>query len=145
MEELLARAPCGFLSFADDGRILLLNSTLLEMLSFENEELAGRLIDVILPPGSRVFYQTHFFPLLRLHGRADEIYLSLRGKDGREIPILANAVRHEWDGMAVNDCVFMRMSQRSRFEDEILAARKEAERANKAKDEFLAALSHELR
>ena len=55
--------------------------------------------------------------------------------------MLANAARRERDGAAVNDCVFVTMRQRRRFEDEILAAKKEAEEANRIKDALIEELS----
>ena len=141
MDELLNTAPCGFLAFADDGRILLANRTLLGWLGREPDTTVGRHVECLLPPGGRIFYQTHFFPLLRLHGRAEEIYLSLRGANGGDVPVLANAVRAERDGAPVNDCVFVPMRQRRRFEEEILAAKREAEQANRAKDALIEELS----
>lgn len=145
MDELLNHAPCGFLSFADNGAIRAINTTLLGMLGYAHEEVEGFHIQNILSAGGRVFYQTHLFPLLKMHGQVEEIYLSLRSKDGTDLPTLLNARRTERDGTAISDCVFMRMRQRGQFEEELLKARKAAQKANKAKDEFLAALSHELR
>ncbi|MGV3534025.1 MAG: ATP-binding protein [Chthoniobacteraceae bacterium] len=145
MDSLLTHAPCGFLSFSDKREILLCNHTLSAMLGYPPGELVGRSIDTILTGGARIFYQTHFFPLLTLQGKAEEIYFSLRDANGEEVPVLANAHRREADGVAVNDCVLLRIQQRRRFEDEILQARKAADQASRAKDEFLAALSHELR
>jgi anti-anti-sigma regulatory factor len=141
MDELLNTAPCGFLAFADDGTILAANATLLGWLGRGLEELAGRHFENILPPGGRIFYQTHFFPLLRLHGRAEEIYLSLRDARGEDVPVLVNAARRERDGSHANDCVFVPMRQRRRFEDEILAAKREAEEANRVKDALIEELS----
>jgi PAS domain S-box-containing protein len=141
MDELLNTAPCGFLAFADDGTILAVNATLLGWLGYDRGELVGRHVESVLPPGGRIFYQTHFFPLLKLHGRAEEVYLSLRAAAGGGVPVLVNAARTERGGAAVNDCVFVPMRQRRRFEDELLAAKKEAEDANRAKDALIGELS----
>jgi anti-anti-sigma regulatory factor len=143
MDELLNTAPCGFLAFADDGAILAVNATLLGWLGRGggDGELVGRHVECIFPPGGRIFYQMHFFPLLKLHGRAEEIYLSLRGSNGDDVPVLVNAARRERGGSQVNDCVFVPMRQRRRFEDEILAAKREAEAANRAKDALIEELS----
>ena len=108
-------------------------------------EIVVELIAGLASPGGRVFYQTHFFPLLKLQGEVEEVYLSLRAKTGEEVPFLVNASRAERSGRWENDCVLMRMRQRNQFESELLTAKKAAENANKAKDQFLAALSHELR
>lgn len=143
--ELLETAPCGFLAVSDDGTILVVNRTLTELLGFTRDELAGRSVQSILTPGNRVFYQTHFFPLLKLHGRADEIYLTLRRKDGGELPVLVNAVRHERGGSMVADCVLIRIHQRKLFEDAILEAKRVAEEASAAKEKFLSVMSHDLR
>ena len=145
MDDLLDTAPCGFLSFADDGRIVSVNATLLELLGYERDELIGRHVESLLPVASRIFYQTHLFPLLKLHERAEEVYFSLRSKYGIEVPVLANASRRERGGAVVNDCVLMHMRQRNQYEDEILRAKRAAEEATRAKDEFLATVSHELR
>ncbi|HYC58773.1 MAG TPA: HAMP domain-containing sensor histidine kinase [Thermoanaerobaculia bacterium] len=145
MDSLLDTAPCGFVAFADDGTMHAVNTTLAELLGFTRLELEGWHLEKILFPGARIFYQTHVFPMLKMHGRVDEIYLALRTKDGRDVPMLMNGVRRERNGSPVNDCVFVRMIQRSEYEEQLLAARRMAEQANAAKASFLSMMSHDLR
>lgn len=127
--DVLDTAPCGFVSFGDDGSITLINTTLLGMLGFEREELVGQHIEKILAVGTRIFYQTHWFPLLRMHGQADEIFLLLRGRAGENVGVLANAVRREREGRAGYDCILLRVRERQKYEDELLRARRVAEDA----------------
>lgn len=146
MDRVLDRAPGGFVSFTDDGTMVAVNATLTELLGYATRvELEGWHLQKILPPGGRIFYHTHVLPLLKLHGRADEVYLALRTKNGGEVPVLMNAARRERDGATVNDALFVRMSQRHRYEDELLQARRIAEQANAAKAKFLSMMSHDLR
>jgi PAS domain S-box-containing protein len=128
VDDLLNTAPCGFLSFADDGTVTRVNATLLEMLGQERDELVGHHVERILTVGSRIFYQTHWFPLLRLHGRAEEIFLMLRSREGEEIGTLVNAVRRERGGGVAYDCVLMRVRERQKYEEELLRARRAAEK-----------------
>jgi signal transduction histidine kinase len=159
IDPLLDGEPCGFISFLDDGSVRVANQTLANMLGREREEIIGKHVEGILTVGSRIFYQTHFFPLLRLHGHADEIFLLLRAKSGEDIAVLANAIRRERDGEWITDAVLLRLVERRKFEDALLEAkraaelatvelkhqRKIAEDANRAKSAFLAMMSHELR
>jgi signal transduction histidine kinase len=151
-ESLLDTAPCGFITFTDDGIVRLVNATCLEMLDLVREAVVGRHVENLLTVGSKIFYQTHFFPLLRLHGRADEIFLLFRSANGEEVGALVNAIRRERDGVPVTDCAVMRVRERRKFEDALVRAKQEVERqraiadhANRAKSAFLAAMSHELR
>ena len=145
MEELLNNAPCGFITVMDGGEIAEINATLLAILGYEREEIVGVPADKIFSAAGRIFYQTHFFPLLKLKGKVAEIYLSLRSKDGRNIPVLVNALRADRGGVVVNDFIFVEMHQRYEYETEILKAKKEAEAAIIARDEFMQVVSHELR
>jgi len=129
MDPLLDTAPCGFLSFFDGGTIVAANTTLLGWLGYALGDLNGQSVEVLLPVASRIFYQTHFFPLLKIAGKVEEVYFALRTAQGSELPVLVNAVRREQNGVSVNDCIFMVVRQRSRYEDEILQARRTTEEA----------------
>lgn len=136
-------APCGSVVFDDDGLVLEVNDWLLGLLGLERSQVTT--FDKLLSVPARVFHQTHFFPLLKLHSKAEEIYLTLRAASGQSIPVLTNARRLQQDGVHVNWCILLHIPQRSRFEEELLASKKAAEAATLAKEEFLALISHELR
>src|SRR3954463_12455030 len=115
MSDLLDDAPCAFVSFADDGVICTVNQTLLRLLGCQRSDLIGQHVERMLAVGSRIFYQTHFFPLLKMRGEAEEIYLTLRTAGGDEVPVLVNGRRNERAGAQVYDCVLVRMRERARF------------------------------
>jgi sigma-B regulation protein RsbU (phosphoserine phosphatase) len=123
---LLDEAPCGFLRVADDGRIFAMNATLRRMLGDATEAAELGQIDRLLGPAARVFYQVSLFPSLRLSGALDEIYLTLQKNSGGEIPVLANVRRREEE--ACSDWVVVRIEQRGRWEEEMLQAKRTAER-----------------
>jgi sigma-B regulation protein RsbU (phosphoserine phosphatase) len=147
---MLDAAPCGYLAFKDSGEIVWLNQTLSKWLGYSKEELTGNSIEKIFTLATRIFYNTHFFPLIKLHSRADEIFLSLNTKDKQDIPVLTNAERRIEDGQATVHCVFIRVHQRRKYEEEILRAKREAETAlseNKQLQELKISLethAHEL-
>jgi PAS domain S-box-containing protein len=124
--------PCGVVSFDDDGHIVGLNATLAMMLGYEPAELEGMHIETVLTVGSRIFFQTHLFPLVRLHGSAEEIFMLLRRKGGGDVAALLNAVRRDQGGHAITHCVLMEVRERRKFEDALLRAKQTAEAAHAA-------------
>ena len=146
LDPLLDAAPCGFLVVGDDGYISLANATAVEMLGVADAgALVGRHVDFLLSTPSRIFYQTHVFPTLRLQKRVHEVYVALVRPDGDEVPVLLNAKRRTEGERVVSDWVLVSMRQRNELENEIITARQIAEASSRAKDQFLALVSHELR
>lgn len=71
--------PCGIIIFSDDGTILRINNPLLNHLGYSPSDLQAKL-EAILPIASRIFYQTHIFPLLKMQGKMEEIFFFLKAK-----------------------------------------------------------------
>ena len=144
MDSILDEAPCGFLSFTDDGTIRAVNRTLLDLLGRDRAAVEGAHVETLLTAGATLFYHTHLFPLLKMQGRLDEVYLSLCTDDA-DLNCLVNGRRTERDGRTVNDLILVPFEERNQYEDEILQAKQSAEQANRAKDKFLSTVSHELK
>ena len=140
MDEMLNTAPCGFFSMTEDGVILETNITLLHLLGDKVLDLSGRHIETILSATSRLLYRSFFLPLMVMHGRADEVFISLQLNGEREVPMLVNAIRKVRAGNNVYDCVLMPMTVRIQYEEDILRARKAAEEAFVQRNRVIVAL-----
>jgi signal transduction histidine kinase len=146
VDPLLDRAPCGFIVVTDDGRVEVANATFARMVGATDvKAITGRHVDTILATPSRIFYQTHVFPTLRLQGEVHEVYLTLLDASGTELPVLLNAQRARRGDQPVSEWVVVAMRQRSELESQMIRAQRVAEASVRAKDQFLALVTHELR
>jgi sigma-B regulation protein RsbU (phosphoserine phosphatase) len=124
-EELFENAPCGYLTTALDGTILQVNRTLETLTGHERDALVGRRFPELLTVGGRIYYETHYAPLLQMQGWVREIAVDLVGADGVKVPALVNSVlQRDEDGepLSVRTVVF-EATDRRRYEQELLAAR----------------------
>ncbi|ARK30169.1 SpoIIE family protein phosphatase [Halalkalibacter krulwichiae] len=145
MDEKLNFAPCGFLTLSEDGDILAINQTLLNCLSYTQDNLQEEHINSILTVPSQLFYQLYFVPLLKLEKKIEEMYISLRSRNGEEIPVVINARPTKQNGKIETDCIVFPMRIRNQYENELLAAKKEAESALNAKNKAHAELEVALK
>ncbi|MBY5543387.1 PAS domain-containing sensor histidine kinase [Rhizobium leguminosarum] len=161
LEDLYENAPCGYLSLQPDGRIVKVNRTLSTWIGIPAEQLLGKRLHDLLNTSGRIFYETHFAPLLRIQGFFNEVALDLVTVDGKKLPVLANAMeRRTEDGALLFTRVTMfQAAERRRYERELVEARAAADAAGatiKAKlafeqqtaelrEEFIAVLGHDLR
>ena len=127
--QFVDRAPCGIFCISANGFITYANSTFAKLISFTPDEIKGRKFEDILPVASKIFYQTHFFPLVKMKGSADEIFLSLRSSTGSEVPVLIAAKTFLEDEVLYVQCACLPVYHRRKYEDEILLAKKTAEEA----------------
>jgi phosphoserine phosphatase RsbU/P len=147
LEDLYENAPCGYLSLRMDGRIAKANQTFCRWTGYAPEELIGTRFHDVLNVAGRIFYETHFAPLLRMQGFFHEVALDLLRKDGEPFPVLVNAAERKDDGgkpLFIRVTVF-NATDRRRYERELLKARDELKKHAELREQFIAVLGHDLR
>ena len=129
-EELYENAATAYFSSLLDGTLVRVNRTLLRWTGYEREELVGRKrLHDLLPPGARIYYETHYAPLLQMQGETREIAVELLRADGTRLPVLMNStlVADETGAPRVVRTTAFDASERRRYERELLNARTDAE------------------
>ncbi len=145
---LIESAPDAMIIVDDDGEIAIVNGQTEEMFGYDREELIGKKIEILLPDRTRdshIRHREHYsdMPVLRPMGHGLE--LVGQRKDGSEFPVEISLSPVSTPRASFVSSVIRDVTDRKRMEQEIIAARQEAERANKANSAFLAAASHDLR
>jgi phosphoserine phosphatase RsbU/P len=125
----LDKAPCIYISAKDDGTIIDVNETTCNALGYTKEQLVDAKLDSIFTLATRIFQQTHLFPLLKMQSTAAEIFITLQANDNDHVPVLLNAERTITNEVAVNTFIGIVVNNRKKFEDELVAAKKAAESA----------------
>ncbi|HUQ66849.1 MAG TPA: ATP-binding protein [Flavitalea sp.] len=131
-------APCLYLIFSDDGIIITVNQFLCETLGYKKDELTDHHLDKLFPVPTLIFYNTHVFPLIRMAGRISEIFMFLKAKSGSQIPVLVNGVR-SGEPESINTFVAIVVENRNKFEQELISAKKTAEKTLRDNEALLAA------
>jgi PAS domain S-box-containing protein len=147
-EDLYEHAPCGYLSTLPDGTIVRINQTLIEWTGASRDTLLDdRKFQTLLTIGSQIYYETHYAPLLQMQGFAHAIAFDVLRADGRVLPVLVNSrQRRGADGAPLfNRITLFDSTDRRRYEQELLLARRKAEQVAKDKANLLAMLSHDIR
>ena len=137
-EALLEAAPCGLLVAAPDGRVLAANETVCGWLRYARADLVDRMrLPDLLTMGGRIFWQTHLQPLLRIQASVAEVKLELRRSDGESIPVMVNVAERPWQGATLLHLALFVAEDRHKYERELLLQRRRAEElaAQHARDE----------
>ncbi|MEU0409414.1 SpoIIE family protein phosphatase [Streptomyces griseorubiginosus] len=133
-EDLYENAPCGYLSTLMDGTVAKINTTLLDWLGLEREDVVGRMrFTDLLTVGGKLYHETHFGPLLRMQGEISGIALDMKQTGGGRIPVLvSSAVKHGTTGqpLLIRTTVFDARDRRA-YEEELLRRREAAEAARR--------------
>ena len=131
LEDLFEQAPCGYLSLKPDGRILRANATFASWVGFDSDELKGRAFHDLLNVAGRIYYETHFAPLLRMQGHFNEVALEIVTRSKDRLPVLVNAAerRDEAGGLRFIRITVFNAVDRRRYEQELLHAQRKAQRS----------------
>lgn len=122
--------PCPVLVTDRAGNMQTVNQHLLSLVGGTQASRAGLSMEQLFPMASRVFLQTHVWPMLLREGRVREIRLQMLGEGGQQVPVFVNGEHHSADGTDRFTWVFFVSQERTRFEHELLQARQQAETAS---------------
>lgn len=128
--DLYENAPCGYLSILPDGTIVKINRTLLDWVHYDRDDLVNKMKfqDIVTVPG-RIFFDTHHFPLVKMNGSVKELNYELLTSGNERMPVLISTteVRDERNVMRLLRMTVMDITDRKRYELELLKARRREE------------------
>ena len=100
MDEL-QQLPCPFLSTDTTGRVLAINSELLALVGGGSDDWLNKPMDNLFPLPSRIFLQTHVWPMLLREETVREIRLQICNSHNHRLPVLVNCKKAQFQGV---DC-----------------------------------------
>jgi two-component system, sensor histidine kinase len=149
-QELIRFSPDALIVVDERGQIRFANDSVTELLGYAPEDLVGRPLETLVPERLRAGHSKHVRDFI-VQPRTREMGvkipdLSARRRDGTEFPAsIRLAPFRTANGRLYVAAAIRDITERTRINEALVAAREEADRATRAKSRFLATASHDLR
>ena len=149
LDNIVALAPEAVIAADDSLFIQLFNKSAQSMFGYDEKEVIGRSMYVLLPDRFRAEYDKYVTRIKRspktrmVMGKLSEAFG--RRKDGSEFPAQASLSKFDIDGKNVITIMIQDITERKEIEDELHFSLAIAKLAGKAKSDVLGNMSHELR
>ena len=153
-DDFFESSLCGFVITDGNGKITRVNQCAANWLNGSPDQFKESRFSDILSIGSKIYFETHLWPLLRIQGQFDEVSIELADAGNGKVPVFINGYEKK-DGN--NKPVFMRFTlfkatDRRLYEENLKISKQLAEtNLNSEKEQavireqFIAVLGHDLR
>lgn len=119
--------PCAVAVVSDGGRLMDVNLRLTDMVGRPREALLGQPVNRLFSQAGALLYHTYVAPQVALHGRVDEVSVSLSHAHGGLVDVLFGAQREVVAGAGWVRCVFLPLQARKQLEQQLLTAKRVAD------------------
>jgi diguanylate cyclase (GGDEF)-like protein/PAS domain S-box-containing protein len=119
--------PCPALVTNRAGLVKAINQRLLKLIGGNKDQWLEKSMESMFPVASRIFLQTHVWPMLIHEGYVQEIRLQVLNDAGERVPVFANCQQTIVAGIEELSWVLFVTVERSRYEQALLEARARAE------------------
>lgn len=147
--DILRIAPEGIVAVDEDFKVTIFNQGAEAIFGYSEVEVIGQQLDMLLP---KKYRKGHNEKIANFDASKNvRIKMTTRGeisglrKSGEVFPAAASISKLQTGSERVFTVLIQDITQRKKIETDLIRAKGEAEKANKAKSHFLASMSHELR
>ena len=141
---LFNASPVGLVLCSMDGQFIDVNPSFLKIIGYSEEETKKLTFWDVSPQEQRERDQQALLSLEQ-HGHFGPMEKEYLTKNGELVPVRISGITIELGGKKYNWSSVENISERKRYELQLLSERERAEAANRSKSDFLAMMSHEIR
>lgn len=142
-EYLYNHISCGVLTYQSSGRIISMNQTLLNWTDSAKEEISEIKFNDFLDNGAKIYFQLFVQPLLKMNSKINEISFNFQSRIGN-FPCLFSAfvTEVEIDDEPIIVGTIFRISDRKKYESELIKAKVKSQEQENIKTQSLAEVAH---
>jgi PAS domain S-box-containing protein len=148
-QHLLRFSPDALIVIDAGGHIRFANETVTALFGYAPDQLVGKPLDTLIPERLRGRHGSHLIAYMSRPGSREMgariADLFARRADGTEFAAGIRLAPFNIDGKVFVAAAIRDNTERQQINEALVAAREEADRANRAKSRFLATASHDLR